>query len=163
MRLERWARISAMCGAMVFGVSVLPIAAQSGEPEPWNQAEVTKLGQQLSEAVTKLRTATLNDPMMRGTQLPGERTAMELRDTLRSLERSCRQLASRLEAGEDREKTLGVARRIGMLIRDAQTTGRRLMTSDSQWAAIDPLVDIINRISPYYGTKSPLLPAVQQR
>jgi hypothetical protein len=100
---------------------------------------------------------------MRGTQLPGERTAMELRDTLRSLEGSCRQLASRLEAGEDREKTLGVARRIGMLIRDAQTTGRRLMTSDSQWAAIDPLVDIINRISPYYGTKSPLLPAVQQR
>lgn len=36
------------------------------------------------------------------------------------------------------------------------------MTSESQWAAIDPAVDLINRLSPYDSEKSPLLPPVPQ-
>ena len=50
-----------------------------------------------------------------------------------------------------------------MLIRRTQTTGRKVMIKQTQWAAVDPAVDLINRLSPYYSEKSPLLPAALQR
>ena len=50
-----------------------------------------------------------------------------------------------------------------MLLRDTQTVGRRVMVNKSQWEAIDPAVDLINRLSRYYSDESPLLPRTIQR
>jgi hypothetical protein len=129
---------------------------------PWDQAEVTHLVSQLSEAITSLRSASMNDPSLRDSGAPNRRSADEFLRTLRSLEKSCRQLHRKLEAGDGRDQTIQQARKIGTLLRDAQTSGRRLMTNRNQWAAIDPAVDLIERISPYYGRKTPLLPAVRR-
>ena len=160
-QLRRWLRGApafAAAGALV----AFATASQASELKPWNQAEVTQLAKQLSEAVTSLRAASINDPQL-SRNAPQDRRAKAMLDGLRNLERSCRQLARKLEQGEDREKTLGVARKTGSLIRDVQVASRGFMTSESQWAAIDPAVDIINRLSPYYSTKQTLIPEGTQR
>jgi hypothetical protein len=130
--------------------------------KPWNQEEVSLLSKQLSEAITSLRTASMNDPSLRDRSMPNARNANELLETLRMLERSCRQLARKLEEGEDREQSLPQARKIGSQVREAQRLARTVMTSQDQWVAIDPAVDLIERLSPYYSEKSPLLPAMRR-
>ncbi len=158
MKWNRWAPIAAMCATALFVISIP--AQSSAELEAWDQEEVTQLAQQLSEAVTTLRLATIHDPLLG--QAVGTR-GKNLRDIMKAMETACRQLARKLAAGEDRSKTTGVGKKIGMLIREAQLAGRKVMVNESQWAAIDPVVDLINRLSPYYSDKSPLLPPSQQR
>ena len=162
---SRLLRGSAACTAALALVT-LGLSSHAAEPaelKPWDQKEVTLLAEQLSEAVTSLRAASINDPMLSSRGAAMDRRAKGVLDGLRALERSCRQLVRKLEAGENREQTLGVARKTGSLIRDVQVASRGFMTSESQWAAIDPAVDAINRISPYYSTKQTLLPENTQR
>ncbi len=158
MRRNRWNRVLATCAA-AFVVISIP-AQGSAELKAWDQEEVALLAKQLSEAVTSLRQASINDPRLRQSR---RRADKDLLDTMRLLEQACRQLAGKLEAGEDRAQTTGVGKKIGMLIRRAQMEARKVMISESQWIAIDPAVDLINRISPYYSDESPLLPPSQQR
>ena len=158
MRWNRWSRISVACAAALVVVSAP--AQSSAELKAWDQEEVALLAQQLSEAVTSLRLATIKDPML--SRSAGTR-GRNLLDTMKSLETACRQLARKLEAGEDRSQTTGVGKKIGLLIREAQTTARKVMLNKAQWVAIDPAVDLINRLSSYYSDKSPLLPPSQQR
>ncbi len=155
---NRWNRVLATCAA-IFVVISIP-AQGSAELKAWDQEEVALLAKQLSEAVTSLRLATINDPRLRQS---ARRADKDLLDTMKSLETACRQLARKLEAGEDRAKTIGVGKKIGMLVRRAQTAARKVMLNESQWVAIDPAVDLINRLSPYYSDESPLLPPSQQR
>ena len=159
MRWKRWSRVSAS-----FAAALMLIAASGqsrAELKEWNQEEVTLLAKQLSESVTELRLAVINDPLLNTAR--NSRTSIELRDSVRLLEQACRQLTRKLEDGKDRDQTTGVARKLGSLIRRTQRAGRATMTTESQWAAIDPAVDLINRLSPYYSEKSPLLPQVLQR
>ena len=146
----------------VVAVTALVVTAPTGhaaddEATAWDQEEVTHLVSQLSEAITSLRTASMNDPSLRDGS-PNQRSAAEYLQAMRQLERSCRQLHRKLEAGEGHDETIQQARKIGSLLREAQTVGRRLPTNRNQWAAIDPIVDLVERISPYYGRDSPLLP-----
>ena len=159
---SRLLRGSAAC-ATALALVTLGLSSHAAELKPWDQKEVTLLAKQLSAAVTSLRTASINDPMLSSPGPAMSRRAKRVIDGLRALERSCRQLVRKLEAGENREQTLGVARKTGSLIRDAQVASRGFMTSESQWAAIDPAVDVINRLSPYYSTKQTLLPESIQR
>ena len=158
MKWNQWAPIAAMCATTLFVISIP--AQSSAELEAWDQEEVAQLAQQLREAVTTLRLATIHDPLLG--RAVGTR-GRNLRDTMKALEAACRQLAQKLKAGEDRSQTTGIGKRIGLLIREAQMAGRKVMINESQWAAIDPAVDLINRLSPYYSDKSPLLPPSQQR
>ena len=153
-----------MSASFAAALMLISSSGQShAELKAWNQEEVTGLAKQLSESVTKLRLATINDPLMSSADMPNNRSARELRDSLRLLEQTCRQFARKLEKGEDLAKTTGVAKKLGMLIRQTQRAGRRVMTNAEQWAAVDPTVDLINRLSPYYTEKSPLLPPALQR
>ena len=159
MSRKRWSRVSASFAAVF--LLIFSSAQSSAEIKEWNQEEVTLLAKQLSESVTTLRLATINDPLLSTAR--NSRTAIELRDSLRLLEQACRQFVRKLEDGKDRDKTIGVARKLGSLITRTQRAGRATMTSENQWAGIDPAVDAINRLSPYYSEKSPLLPPAQQR
>ena len=163
MSWKRWIRISARISASFAAALVLISTSgpSSAEIKDWNQEEVTLLAKQLSESVTSLRLATINDPMVSTAR--DSRTGIELRDSLRLLEQACRQFARKLESGEDRAQTTGVAKKLGALIRRTQRAGRGMMQTESQWAAIDPAIDFINRLSPYYSEKSALLPPAQQR
>jgi 3-methyladenine DNA glycosylase AlkD len=149
--------------ALVAGAVVLAPALVAAETLTWDQAKVSELAKQLSVAITEVRTVALKEPALRDREAPNRRAADQYLSTLKRLETSCRQLARKLEAGEDREQTMGVARKIGTQLRDAQEFGRRSMTTEQQWLTVDPAVALINQLSPYYSDESPLLPVVTNR
>jgi hypothetical protein len=159
-RLRTIRRIAVVASAWAF---VLAPAPGGAEILTWDQAKVTDLAKQLSSAISDVRSAALNDPSLRDRDAANSRVAQQYRDILRRLEAACRQLARKLEAGESRDKTMGVARKIGTQLRDAQEFGRRSMTTEGQWKTIDPAVALINQLSPYYSDESPLMPPVMNR
>jgi len=152
----RGIRLSAAVAAALLTVVVPALAG--AELKPWDQEEVTQLAKDLSEAVSNVRQITLKDPTMKGTGQMNERAAKEYLDNLKALETACGQILRKLEAGEDLEKTMGVARKIGMLLRDAQTNGRKLMISQPESEAIEVAIAALDKISPYYSEESPLMP-----
>jgi hypothetical protein len=152
----RGIRLSAAVAAALL-TAVVPALA-GAELKPWDQEEVTRLAKDLSEAVSNVRQITLKDPTMKGAGQINRRAAEEYLDTLKALETACEQILRKLEAGEDLEKTMGVARKIGMLLRDAQTNGRKLMISQPESEAIEVAIAALDKISPYYSEESPLMP-----
>jgi hypothetical protein len=144
-----------------------PSFGAGGDPDriPWDQAKVTELAHQLSAAMTDIRQAALQDPQLRGAR-PGnvaQRAASQYLEQLRGLETSTRQLARRLDEGAGFDGTLNVARKIGTLLRDAQTSSRRLSITEPQLTKIEAAVAIIEQISPFYSSRSPLMPNPMQR
>ena len=141
-------------------LSVTLPALASAELLPWDQANVTALGKQLAETTSAARQTAIREPSLRGaTGNVGQRRSSErFLQTMRQLESSTRQLSRQLEAGSGKDETMGVARKIGTLLRDAQEDGRRLSLSQFMWDKINPMVVAIDAISPYYSDTSPLRP-----
>ena len=147
-----------LLGAFLSGCASEPAAREADPRIPWDQAKVTELARELHASVVALRRAALADPMLRSMQRAGGGNAAGLYlDGLRDLERATGQVARQLEAGQGFEQTLEGARRVGMLLRDVQVQSRRLDISEAQWQVIDPAIDILHRLSPYYSSEWPLM------
>ena len=86
-----------------------------------------------------------------------------MEQTLRNLEISTRQLHNRIKGGGGFEETQGTARRIGMLLNDADVQGRRIMTSAFVAEKVQPAMRLINEIAPYYGSGPLFDPETMQR
>ena len=71
-----------------------------------------------------------------------------MEQTLRNLEIATRRLHNRVRAGNDFEGTRGTARRIGVLLNDADMWGRRIMTSAFLAERVQPAMKLINEIAP---------------
>jgi hypothetical protein len=155
MRARGIRLFAAVAAALV--TAVVPALA-GAELKPWDQEEVTRLAKDLSEAVSNVRQITRKDPSKEGGRQMNARAAEEYLETLKALETACERIVRKLEAGEDLEKTTGVARRIGMLLRDAQTYGRKLLITQPESEAIEVAIAALDKISPYYSEKSPLMP-----
>ena len=149
------ARLTLALASIVLLTTSLPTLA-AADLLPWDQEHVTALGQELADSVSAVRQTTLRNPSMR--DVTSQRRGNQYLETLRSLERSTRQLAGRLAKGEDREQTMGLARRIGSLLRDAQNVGRKMMATQGEWNEIDRVIAVLDQISPYYSDSSPLMP-----
>lgn len=148
-------------------VAALPLllapAPAVAELTPWDQEKVSAHATELSEAIKAVRRAAMREPTLRDGSNTSGRSAQQFLDTLRQLETSTRQLATRLGKGENLEQTLGIARRVGTLLRDAQETGRRLMLTKPTFDAIDTAIAAVHAISPYYTDQDPLMPVSTQR
>jgi hypothetical protein len=142
---------------------LLAPATAVADLQAWDQEKVSALASELAESIKAVRGAALNEPSLRGGGNTGGRASQQYLDSLKQLERSTQQLATRLGEGEDREQSLNVARRIGTLLRDAQESGRRLMLTQSSFDEIDRAVAVIQQLSPFYTDRDPLLPASTQR
>ncbi len=131
-------------------------AGEDTVPElEWDQARMTQLTSDLAKAIAAVRTSFRNDPVMNSPDSQKRRSAAQMSDILRNLERHCRSLATQVERGGTADDTRGTAQRIGTLLRDANQVGRRLMTSAWTDQRIKPAMELINEIAPYYG-KGPL-------
>lgn len=162
VRFASWVALIVV-GASSFGCAKTPVASGADQRIPWNQEHVTELAQALNSSVRELRRAALNEPALRDARRgQAQGPATRYLDALRDLERATGQLARQLEAGQGFEDTLGTARRVGTLLRDVQVQARRLMLTESQWQVIDPALDIIQKLSPYYSSQSPLLSATRR-
>jgi len=158
--LQKTNRVALVVAALA---CLLSAGTAVAELKPWDQEQVSGLAAELSDAIKGVRRAALDEPTLRDRSNTSGRSTQQYLDTLRQLETSTRQLATRLGKGEDREQTLGVARRIGTLLRDAQETGRRLMLTKPSFDAIDRAVAAVHELSPFYTDRDPLLPTSTQR
>lgn len=126
--------------------------AEDVEPDlAWDPERMTQLTAELSKAVSAVRDSFRNDPLMNTPDSSKRRSALQMNDLLRNLDRQCRSLAAQVKSGKGRADTSGTARRIGTLLRDANELGRGLVTSEWTDQRIRPAMELVNQIAPYYG------------
>jgi len=121
----------------------------------WDQERMVDLTGALSGAMRELRGTFRREPALRDRSLPNQRAARLLEETLRSLERSCSRLASQVSGGAGFDETKGVARRIGMLLNDADVQSRRIQSTASMAQAVLPAMKLFNEIAPFYAVAPP--------
>jgi len=138
-------------------------APESEGRKPWNQEAMTSLSEKLAAQMREVRRTFRKEPTFRDPQNVNRRAAHQMEQTLRSLETSTRQLRNRVRNGGGFEDTQGQARRIGMLLNDADVEGRRLMTSTWMAQSVQPAMVLINEIAPYYGSGPLFDPDSMQR
>jgi len=139
-------------------------AEPAGTPtKPWDQARMTELTGELATSMAAIRRAFRKEPLFRNPQSPNQRAVHNMEQTLRSLEQSTRQLSNRVKGGGALAETQGTARRIGMLLNDADMWGRRIMTSSWMEESVQPAMKLINEIAPYYGSGPLFDPETMQR
>ena len=139
-------------------------AEPAGTPtKPWDQARMTELTGELATSMAAIRRAFRKEPLFRNPQSPNQRAVHNMDQTLRSLEQSTRQLSNRVKGGGALAETQGTARRIGMLLNDADMWGRRIMTSSWMEESVQPAMKLINEIAPYYGSGPLFDPETMQR
>jgi hypothetical protein len=141
-------------------------AEQAAEATPsveWNQARMTELSAELASSMAQIRSAFRKEPVFRNPQSTNQRAVHNMDQTLRNLETATRRLSSLTKGGGDLEKTRGTARRIGMLLNDADMWGRRIMTSVWMEERVQPAMKLINEIAPYYGSGPLYDPETMQR
>ncbi|MCZ6783715.1 MAG: hypothetical protein O7G30_10455 [Proteobacteria bacterium] len=138
-------------------------AADADDRKPWDQQEMTELTTELSQSVRAVRRAWRKDPAFRNPENPNRRASKRMDQILRDLDRSTGSLAATVNGGGGLEETQGTARRIGMLLNDADVEGRRLMTGVWMAERVQPAMELINRIAPYYGSGPLYDPETMQR
>ena len=125
----------------------------------WDPDKVTELANRLAGEVKAMRAATRKEPQIiaASTTTKQRATAIYL-ETLKKLERTTGKLARQLSAGETREQTLGSARRIDALLRDAKEQGSKLQSTDWTHKFIEPIVSLVGELRSFY-TEKPDSPA----
>jgi hypothetical protein len=122
----------------------------SAQQKTWNQEQVATLARDLATAVREVRNATRAQPGGGDRMQMNSQAMAQYLQTLQQLDRATGQLARQLEAGEGHDQTLGTARRIDMLLRDARTQSRRLDIPEPTRKRIEPALALIEQITPYY-------------
>lgn len=150
-------------GAAEAGDAEKDAAAASDARKPWDQARMTELSIDLAKAMSEVRQAFRREPSFRDPNNPNRRASQNMEQTLRLLETSTRQLRNRIRSGDGFDETLGIARKIGSLLNDADVEGRKIMTSVWLDQRIKPAQQLINEIAPYYGRDPLFDPDTMQR
>ena len=135
--------------AALLAASVLLASAASAR-ETWNQETVTALATELADATKALKTTVRKDPDLRDGYRQGDPVVSRYADAINGIDRSARQLATKLAAGEGYEETLGVAKKIDSLVRDAQVQGARIMTTFWMEERVRPVEELLARLGRYY-------------
>jgi len=133
--------------AALVAIGLAPGAAFA-DLKPWNQEEVTELAKALHVAVKEVRQSMRREST--DSLAAQGRARQQMLDTLRVLEMSCGQLAKKLEGGAGYEETLNIAKKIRSLVRDAETEGRKFMTTQQTDERIAPAEQAIDGLTLYY-------------
>ena len=138
--------------AALLAIGLAPWAA-SADLKPWNQEEATELAKALHVAVKEVRQSMRREST--GDLTAQARARQRMLGALKTLEQSCGQLAARLEAGDGRDETLNIAKKIRSLVRDARTEGRKFMTTQQTDERVAPADQAIDGLAPYYFEPEP--------
>jgi hypothetical protein len=146
--LSRIAPASARAAALVAALVLAPLAAAAELPK-WDQARVTGIAVELSEAVAK---AALEVDKQKGgrVEVGKERAFYEFREDMRLAKNTSRHLARELQDGKGREETYPTFKRLKMLRNDAAENARRADVSESSLAVITAAGELLLRLRPYY-------------
>lgn len=136
--------------------------AQQGQAErkPWNADEVKGLADQLATEFKDARQTARREVGLQNVSTGSDRAAKQFMDKLRLLEKSATQYAARVNGGGGFDETVGIARKIGVQLRDLEVLSRRLHLIKGTTDAVAAAHKTINQLSPYYGA-SPLYPEAE--
>ena len=121
----------------------------SAELARWDQERVAKIAADLYEAVKDLRDTARKQPPPTAGSLQ-TRSHYRLLDDLRLIRNETKHLANELKAGQSRDETFPVYRRVQGLRRTAAENARRLFIHEPVLAKIDAARDVLRRLRPYY-------------
>ena len=138
--------------AALVAIGLAPGAAFA-DLKVWNQEEVTELTRSLHVAVKEVRQSMRRENT--GDLSAQGKARMRMLEILKVLEKSCSQLAGRLEAGDGREETLNIAKKIRSLVRDAEIEGRKFMTTQQTDERVEPAEQALAGLAPYYFAETP--------
>ncbi len=159
MRMRRNTLLTSTLALLALLFWVSPHSA-SAQPKSWDQAEVTELAARMAQEIKRMRTAVRKEPQVisAGTTSKQRTTALYL-DTLKKLERTSAKLARQLADEQDREQTLGTARRLDALIRDADDQGAKLFSTEWTNKHLEPATALARELRGYYGSAPAAPPA----
>jgi hypothetical protein len=130
------------------------------ERKAWNVEEMQALTNQLVTEMSAARQAIRREPLLQEAQRGGSPRPMNFMENIRQLEVASKQLASRVRDGGGYEQSLGIARKLGVLLRDSEVLARSLSISESTRKDLAAAHRTLNKIAPYYG-KAPLYPEAE--
>ncbi len=120
------------------------------QARPWDQKAVTAIAENLERALRDLRVTVRRNPQAPvGSTM--RRAQFKARETLGQLVTTSQRLATQLRAGEDLDATLPTVRRLQMLRRDAEQTGRRADIPAPTLERIVSAQTLIDQLMAFYG------------
>ena len=147
----RSGRISWLAKGVGFAL-LLSMSATSAfaQATPWDQKAVTAIAVKLERSLRDLRVTVRRNPQAtKGS--PIRRAQFQARETLGLLVSTSQRLSSQLRAGEDLDATLPTYRRLQMLRRDAERSGRRANIPTPTMEQIVAAQALIDQLTPFYA------------
>ena len=132
---------------LILALWTLPAAA---ERQAWDQATVTKLAAELADATRALKNTLRREPHIADATKRLDRNASRLQEAVNALDKSSQQLKARTASGKGYEDTLATATKIQTQVRDAQQYGASVMTTAFMEEKIQPVRELLKRLSVYY-------------
>ncbi len=163
--MSRFHRASAVFLVFFFVLASIGTAAAqpaSSDRKAWNAEEVQALADQLAKELTEARHAVRKETGFKSSASGSDRAAQQFDEKLRLLEKSAKQYAARVRGGGGFEETSGIARKVGVQLRDLEVLGRRLLITKPTLETLNAAQRTVNQLSPYYGT-APLYPALEEK
>ena len=162
--MSRIDRASAVFLVLFFFLASAGAATSQSDPierKAWNAEEVQGLADQLAKELTDARHAVRKEAGFKSATSGSDRAAQQFDEKLRLLEKSAKQYAARVRGGGGFEETSGIARKVGVQLRDLEVLGRRLLITKPTLETLNAAQRTVNQLSPYYGT-APLYPALDE-
>ncbi len=141
--------------SMALAAPVIVASVATAELLPWDQEKVTAIAAELPPATRALRESLRRQPPRTSGQA-GRRAFWRLRDQLRSIEATSRRLHNALVAGEGREETFPIYRRMITTVRDAARELNRTPTVKPVEEHIETVAGVVKRLRPFYE-KAPII------
>jgi len=158
--MSRFTRTGLIFFSLLFLLSGFGAAEiQMGEQgrKAWNSAEILSLADQLVDQLSNARREVRMEAGLKNASTRADRAITQFNEKLRMLEKSASQYAGRVKSGAGYEKTRGIARKVGVQLRDLEVLGRRLVFSKPTADTLVAAQRTLNQLSPYYG-RVPLYP-----
>ena len=142
-------RIVSACLAIVF--AALLAAPARAELKPWDQAKVTALAKQLSDASSVLYDAFNKQPKPGSSRLT---RYYRLREDVRRIRAGSRYLARALESGEGLDQTQPKYDDLMQTVRRAQDNAGKVFITQGVQEKADAARAALNQITPYYAASA---------
>ena len=136
------------------GLLLLGMPVSSAHAADWDQAKVTEIAEQLSDAVNKVYRSIVRTSTGSTIGSGQASSAMRLKDRVRVARNESRHLAKALHDGKGKDETVHVWKRLMSVVRDARTIGRSMFLEAPTQEKIAGANELLDQLAPFYETES---------
>ncbi len=136
------------------GLLLLGMPVSSAHAADWDQAKVTEIAEQLSDAVNKVHRSIVRTATGSTIGSGQASSALRLKDRVRVARNDSRHLAKRLQDGRGKDETVHAWKRLMSTVRDARTIGRSMFLEAPTQEKIAKANEILDQLTPFYETES---------